>query len=171
MEFWVPVVAALAINPAASPQWRVGPAPSDFPELQAATVINEAGDQIYVWPNHRDDRFQIFAEVHLAPPRSFDDAMPTYSIDDGPLVDVDDIRKEGEARSALTAHSRGNISLWLVWSSPQDTIRKADALHDWLTGKMLVLHFKSQAGTDEDVRFPLGGAGEAIVEAAGVTAE
>jgi hypothetical protein len=171
MRLWVPFVAALVVNPSASPSWRVGPAPSDFPELQAATVINEAGDQLYLWPNHRDDRFQIFAELHLAPPRAFDEAMPSYSIDGGPAVDVEQIRKEGEANFTLTADTRGSVSFWRVWSSADDTIRKDEPLHDWLTGKVLVVRFKTDAGTEEDARFPLGGAAEAIATAAGVTAE
>ena len=171
MDFWIPVVAGLIVNPAADPQWQVGPAPSDFPELQAATVVNEVGDRIYVWPNHRDDRYQIFAEVHLAAPRSFGEAMPVYSIDDGPVVDVEDIRKAGEARSALTAHTRAGVSFWLVWTSPKELIGKDDPFHAWLTGKVLELRYESAAGTAASTAFPLAGAAEAIPEATGVPAE
>jgi hypothetical protein len=171
MRPWVPFVAALVTNPSATPQWQVGPAPSDFPELRAATVTNDAGDQIYVWPNHRDDRFQIFAEVHLAPPHIFGPTLPSYSIDDGPVTDVEEIRKEGEARSALTAHVRNEVSFWLVWSSPQGVIRKDDPLHAWLTGKTLVLRYKANTGAEETASFPLAGAAQAIPQATGVIAE
>ncbi|MBX6321615.1 MAG: hypothetical protein IRY94_07300 [Rhodospirillaceae bacterium] len=172
MRPWIPVLlASLAAAPAQAGEWRVGPAPSDFPELQAAQAANEAGDQIFVWPNHRDDRFQIFAEVHLAPPRRFGETLPTYSIDDGPVTDVEDIRKEGEAHSSLTAHARDAVCFWLLWSSPDAVIRKDDPLHAWLTGATLVLRYKSAVGVEQEARFSLAGAAAAIPEATGVSAE
>jgi hypothetical protein len=151
-------------------EWKVGPAPSDFPDLEAAQVTNEAGDHLYVWAKHRDDLFQVFAEVHLAR-GVFAGAMPAYSIDGGAVVDTEAIRREGETRSALTGHTRENISLWLVWMSPDDVIRRNHPLHGWLTGQELTLSYKAYDGDIETVRFPLTGAAVAIPDAAGVEAE
>jgi hypothetical protein len=168
---WLALAAILMAGPAAAaPSWTVGPAPSDFPELEAASALSAGGDQLFVWANHRDDRFQIFAEVHLAPPRAFGDTLPTYRIDDGAPIDVEQIRQEGEARSALTAHVRDNISFWLVWSSPIGVIAKDAPLHEWLTGKVLTLRYTSAAGVTGTVEFPLDGAAAAIPEATGVEA-
>jgi hypothetical protein len=169
-------VAAAAIATGASPdptqasEWTVGPAPSDFPDLEAAQVTNEAGDLLYVWAKHRDDLFQVFAEVHLARD-VFAGTMPTYTIDGGAVVDTEAIRREGETRSALTGHTRENISIWLVWASPEDVIKEDEPLHEWLTGKELALRYESFDGEVETVRFPLDGAQAAIPDAAGVKAE
>lgn len=162
------VVATLAR--AGASEWTVGPAPSDFPDLEAAQVSNEAGDLLYVWAKHRDDLFQVFAEVHLARD-VFSGDMPIYSIDSGEPIDTEEIRREGETRSALTGHTRENISIWLVWASPEDLIRADEPLHDWLTGKELTLRYEAIDGDIETVRFPLAGADRAIPEAAGVRAE
>jgi hypothetical protein len=161
---------AAVVGTANASQWAVAPAPSDFPDLEAAQVTNDAGDQLYVWAKHRDDLFQVFAEVHLARD-VFAGAMPSYRIDGGTVVDTETIRREGEARSALTGHTRENISIWLVWMSPEDLIRANEPLHDWLTGKELALSYESYDGDIETVRFPLAGADAAIPDAAGVKAE
>jgi hypothetical protein len=161
----------VAVSAAAqASEWTVGPAPSDYPDLEAAQVTNEDGDLLYVWAKHRDDLFQVFAEVHLARD-VFSGAMPAYSIDGGTVIDTEEIRREGETRSALTGHTRENISIWLVWASPEDVIRKDQPLHEWLTGKELALKYESLDGDFATVRFPLNGAGAAIPDAADVTAE
>lgn len=172
MAFRILLAAALTAlaGAAQAAEWTVGAAPSDFPDLEAAQVTNDAGDILYVWAKHRDDLFQVFAEVHLAR-GVFAGAMPAYSIDGGAVVDTEAIRREGETRSALTGHTRENISIWLVWMSPDDVVRRDEPLHAWLTGKELALSYRAFDGDIETARFPLAGAAAAIPDAAGVKAE
>jgi hypothetical protein len=164
------LAAAVTAGAAQAAEWTVGPAPSDFPDLEAAQVTNEAGDTLYVWAKHRDDLFQVFAEVHLAR-GVFAGAMPAYSIDGGTVVDTEAIRREGETRMSLTGHTRENISIWLAWMSADDLIRRDEPLHDWLTGEELALSYRALDGDIETARFPLAGAAAAIPEAVGVKAE
>lgn len=163
----VPTVVAEAAPAGA---WTVGPAPSDFPDLEAAQVTNDAGDTLYIWAKPREDVFQLYAEVHLAR-GVFAGTMPTYSIDGGTVVDTEAIRREGETRMALTGHTRENISIWLAWISPDPVIRREEPLHDWLTGTELSIRYKAIDGDIDTVRFPLAGAAAVIPDAAGVKAE
>ncbi|MEX0697070.1 MAG: hypothetical protein WEB85_14055 [Dongiaceae bacterium] len=165
------VLLTLFATPVAAADWEVGPAPSDYPDLSAATVIGEGGHRLFLWAKHVDGRYQVFAELHLAAGTAFAGAMPTYRIDGGDAVDTDAIRRAGEAEDALWGFVGDAVALWLLWSSDADLARRGDSLWPWLTGRELQVSFAAADGTRRTVAFSLDGSSEAILVAAGLRRE
>lgn len=150
-------------GPAAAEGWTVGPAPSDHPDLMAATVVNEDGHTLYLWELIDEDRRQIYCEMHLAEGMRFGDGMPVYRIDSGAPVDTADIRDAGDARDALWAHVGESVAFWLVWSD-----RAGDAeILPWLRGREVEISFHTADGSKRTTRFSLAGSAEAIRKATG----
>ncbi|MGH6933768.1 MAG: hypothetical protein ACREEE_15200 [Dongiaceae bacterium] len=167
MRVLVIVLAAIcfAASPAFAEDWHVGAAPSDDPEMPAATISNEDGAVLYMWSRHVDNRFQVFAEFHLAEGQSFGDDMPLYWIDGSPPVDTDEIRREGDEAGTVWGHVGDTVALWLVWTSIQDKVLPSDRLHDWFTGQELVISYKDAEGNAHTARFALAGSKPAILAA------
>jgi len=165
------VLLALFTAPAAAADWTIGPAPSDYPDLFAATVIGEGGHRLFLWAKHVDGRYQVFAELHLADGAAFADAMPTYRIDGGTEVDTDAIRRAGEAEGALWGFVGDAVAVWLLWSSDAGVTRRGDSLWPWLTGREAQVSFAAADGPRRTVAFPLDGSSEAILAAAGLRRE
>jgi hypothetical protein len=168
-------VAALALSlmaiPAGAADWAVGPAPSDDPELAAATVMNDDGHVLFLWARHIDSRYQAFAELHLGRGASFGKTMPTYRIDGGDPVDTDAIRQEGDAVGAVWGHVGATAAFWLVWTSIQDAVLPGDQLHRWFEGREIEISYKAADGATRSTRFTLSGAKAAILQATGLKAE
>jgi hypothetical protein len=168
-------VAALVLSliavPARAAEWAVGPAPSDDPELMAATVMNDDGHALFLWGRHGASRYQVFVEMHLGRGASFGTTMPSYRIDGGDAVDTDAIRQEGDAVGALWGHVGQTAAFWLAWTSIQDVVLPGDQLHRWFDGREIEITYKTTDGTAHSTRFTLNGAKAAILQATGLKAE
>ena len=162
------LVLLLLALPAAAAAWTVGPAPSDDPTMQAATVMNDDGHPLFLWARHADQRYQVFAELHLRHGEAFGPAMPTYRIDGGEAVDTDVVRQEGEALGALWGHVGGDTAFWLAWTSIQNSILPSDDFARWLSGKEIEFTYEDAAGTTQTTRFSLAGAAGAVHGATGL---
>lgn len=157
--------------PALAEDWHVGPAPSDDPDMRAATIRNDDGAVLYLWSLHTGGRFQVFAEIHLAKDQSFGDQMPVYRIDDGAEIDTNEIRHEGDDVGAVWGYVGNTAAFWLVWTSIQDKVLMSDRLHEWFTGRELVIDYTDAAGTAQTSRFALSGSKPAILAATDLKAE
>lgn len=154
----------------ASDAWRLGPAPSDNPELMAASVSNDEGHTIYFWTLVGDTAHQVFCELHLAEGQRFGAAMPVYRIDDRAAVDTGAIREAGEARNALWGHVGESAAFWLISTLPvQDAVVDA-ALAPWLDGREVVVTYRGADGAEQTTRFTLAGSDAAIRNAIGLQA-
>lgn len=173
MGFPTSLVAALCLAalPALAQEWHVGPAPSDDPAMPAATIRNDDGAALYLWSLHTDDRYQVFAEIHLPAGQSFGDDMPVYRIDDGAEIDTDQIRHEGDDVGAIWGYVGHTAALWLVWTSIQDTVLPSDRLHDWFTGQELAIDYIDAGGVARTASFVLTGSEYAILAATNLKAE
>jgi len=163
-------LALVPILPAAASEqgWTVAPAPSDHPDLRAATVANADGHRLYVWELIDEESSQIYCEMHLAKGLRFADAMPTYSIDGGAPVDTADIRDAGEAQNALWGHVGESVAFWLL-SPPRGSAGGADdPLAPWLGGREVEISFHTADGHEQTTRFSLDGSAEAIRNATGI---
>ena len=160
--------ALLFALPAAASEWTVTQAPADDASLRAATITNEDGHTLYLWPRHGDGTYQIIAEVHLGDGAGFAGAMPSYRIDDGETVDTDVVRRAGESEGALWGHVGGNVALWRAWSSDDDVIEPTDSFAAWLSGETLRFIYHAANGGIDTTAFPLRGLDEAVSEAIGV---
>ena len=165
------VLLTLFATPVAAADWEVGPAPSDYPDLSAATVIGEGGHRLFLWAKHVDGRYQVFAELHLADGAAFAGTMPIYRIDGGTEVDTDAIRRAGEAEGALWGFVGDAVVVWLLWSSDADVARRGDSLWPWLTGREARVSFAAAGGTRQTVAFSLDGSSAAILAAAAIRRE
>ena len=154
--------------PALAADWIVGPAPSDDPAMMAATVMNEDGHALFLWGREGDQRYQLFAELHLARGEDFGETMPTYRIDGGAPVDTEVIRQEGEALGALWGHVGEDTAFWLAWTSIQNSILPSDNFARWFAGKEIEISYAGPDGTVRTVRFSLAGAAVAIHGATGL---
>jgi len=164
-------VATLALPAAAAAEgWSVGPAPSDSPELKAATVTNADGHTVYLWllSGEQAHERQLFCEMHLADGTAFAGDMPVYRIDDDAAVDTSEIREAGDARSALWAHVGERVAFWLISTMPDTGAATDAALTPWLTGNELAVTFRAADGSEHTTRFTLAGSAEAIRAATGV---
>lgn len=164
------LVLLLAFPAAADEAWRVGPAPSDHPDLKAARVTNEDGHTMYVWLLTRDDSHerQLFGELHLAPGTAFAGTMPVYRIDNAKPVDTAEIRDAGNARDALWGHVGERVAFWLIAPVPAVAAAHRAALEPWLKGQQLTISFRTADGTEQTTRFTLAGSAAAIRDAAGI---
>lgn len=162
--------AMLALPAAAAEGWSVGPAPSDNPELKAATVTNADGHTVYLWLLSGDEAHerQLFCEMHLADGTAFAGDMPVYRIDDAAEVDTADIRDAGDARSALWAHVGERVAFWLISAMPETGAAPDAALTPWLAGNELAVTFRAADGSEHTTRFTLAGSAEAIRTATGI---
>jgi hypothetical protein len=149
-------------------EWSVGPAPSDDPSMTAATVRNEDGHVLYLWSREAEQRYQVFAELHLAAGEVFGAAMPQYRINGGESVDTEAVRQEGEAFGALWGHVGREAAFWMVWTSIQQTILPSDAFADWFTGREIEIAYTAADGTDKTTRFSLAGIAAAVQTATGL---
>jgi len=161
-------ILCLLVTPAAATDWTTGPAPSDDPTMQAATVVNGDGHTLYLWARHADARYQVFAELHLGRGEAFAGTPPTYRIDGGKTIDTKDIGDQGEELGALWAHVGKDAAFWLVWTSIQDSILPSDALHDWFAGKEIEIAYKAADGTSKTTTFSLTGSASALHDATGL---
>jgi hypothetical protein len=157
--------------PALAEDWHVGPAPSDDPEMTAATIRNEEGAVLYLWSLHSSKLYQVFAEFHLPPGQSFGTEMPVYSIDGGAAIDTEAIRREGDDVGTVWGYLGDTATLWLVWTSIQDTVLPSDRLHDWFTGRELTIDYVDSAGARRSARFDLAGSQPAILAATDLKSE
>jgi len=165
------LVATLALPAAAAAEgWSVGPAPSDSPELKAATVTNADGHTVYLWllSGEQAHERQLFCEMHLADGTAFAGDMPVYRIDDDAAVDTSEIREAGDARSALWAHVGERVAFWLISTMPDTGAATDAALTPWLTGNELAVTFRAADGSEHTTRFTLAGSAEAIRAATGI---
>jgi hypothetical protein len=164
-------ILSLMTVSARAAEWTVGPAPSDDPELMAATVTNDDGHLLFLWARHIDSRYQAFAELHLGRGASFGTTMPTYRIDGGDVVDTDAIRQEGDTVGAVWGHVGATAAFWLVWTSIQDAVLPGDQLHRWFDGQEIEISYKADDGATRSTRFTLSGAKAAILQATSLKAE
>lgn len=162
------VLGAAALGPALAEDWAVLPAPSDFAELEAASVADGLGRRLYLWPNHGGGRFAIVAELHLAPGEEFA-AMPRYRIDGGDEVDTEAIRLAGEGESAMWGRAAGGVAFWRVWAGAEPVVAADDPFREWFTGESVRFAIATTAGPVA-ADFPLSGAGLAILAATRVAA-
>lgn len=159
----IALVLAPSLPAAAAEQgWTVAPAPSDHPDLRAATVANADGHRLYVWELVDEERSQIYCEMHLADGLRFADAMPTYRIDGGAAVDTGEIRDAGEAQNALWAHVGESVAFWLLSPLPGAAENAGAPLAPWLDGREVAISFRTADGGERTTRFSLAGAAEAI---------
>jgi hypothetical protein len=165
------LVLSLMTAPARAAEWAVGPAPSDDPELMAATVMNDDGHALFLWARHIDSRYQVFAELHLGRGAAFGTTMPSYRIDGGDVVDTDAIRQEGDAVGAVWGHVGQAAAFWLAWTSIQDVVLPGDQLHRWFEGQEIEISYKAADGSAQSTRFTLSGAKAAILQATGLKAD
>jgi len=162
------LILLLLATPAAAAAWTVGPAPSDDPTMQAATIMNDDGHTLFLWVRHADQRYQVFAEFHLRRGEAFGPAMPTYRIDGGRTTDTRDIRDKGDELGALWAHVGKDAAFWLVWTSIQDAILPSDTLHDWFAGREIEIGYVAADGAAKTTVFPLAGVAAALHGATGL---
>lgn len=164
------LVLLLSLPAAAADGWRVGPAPSDDPELKAARVTNEDGHTLYVWLLTRDDsdERQLFGELHLAAGSAFAGTMPVYRIDGAKAVDTAEIRKAGEAQDALWGHVGERVAFWLIAPVPAVAAAHRAALEPWLSGQSLAIQFRTADGAEQTTHFTLAGSAAAIRDATGI---
>jgi hypothetical protein len=156
---------------AAAEGWSVVPAPSDDEPFDAASVTNDAGDNLIVWSRKVDGHLQVFAELHPAQGVKLAKAMPVYRIDDGAPIDTDEIRARGDSQNAMWGLTNERTSFWLLWESDDHVAKATDALHPWLVGKELHLSVMTNDGSMREMLFPLTGSAAAIGKATGVRAE
>ncbi len=161
------IYLALATQ-AKAEDWYVGPAPSAYADLMAASVSNGEGDRLYVWPNHSEDRFRVMAELHLADGAGIG-GMPRYRIDGGDEIDTETIRAEGERNNAMWGSAGGSVAFWLLWSGASATVTADEPLSAWLTGREIEITYKAANGIEYVTVFPLAGAASAILGVAGLT--
>lgn len=167
------LLAALIALPgmaAAAGTWTVGPAPSDNPDLEAASVTNADGHTVYVWLLTSDAAraSQLFCELHLAEGTEFAGIMPIYRIDDAAVVDTAEIRAAGEAQDALWGHVGERVAFWLIAPVPSDVPAHQGALRSWLDGEALTVTFRTAGGIEQTTRFSLTGSRQAISGATGI---
>ncbi|HUL08891.1 MAG TPA: hypothetical protein VLV76_21355 [Candidatus Acidoferrum sp.] len=153
--------------PALAADWTVGPAPSDDPAMKAAVVMNEQGHALFLWSRQVDQRYQLFAELHLGRGEAFGEKMPTYRIDGGEPVDTDVVRQRGDALGALWGHVGGDTAFWLAWTSIQQVILPSDDFAHWLGGREIEFSYQAPDGTAKTTSFSLAGAAAAIRGATG----
>src|SRR5215813_3004406 len=127
------VLAALAIlflgaGPVNAQDWTIVDAPGVGDQGKAAETSNAAGQTLYIWAKHLQDRSLVFAEVHLDEASSFAGRMPTYRIDGGDAVDTELVRREGEKQGSLWGFVTGKACFWLIWSSNSQTVEAGDHL-------------------------------------------
>ena len=158
----------LSSSAALAAEWTVGPAPSDDPAMQAASVMNEDGHILFLWGREGDHRYQLFAELHLGHGENFGERMPAYSIDGGEPVDTEVVRQEGEALGALWGHVGEDTAFWLAWTSIQKSILPSDSFARWLTGREIEFRYQARDGTSKTTRFSLAGAAKAVQGATGL---
>jgi len=154
-------------SPVFAAEWTVGPAPSDDPSMRAATVMNEDGHALYLWSREIDNRYQLFAELHLGRGQAFGQRMPTYRIDGGEAIDTDVVRQEGDALGSLWGHVGGDTAFWLAWTSIQKSILPSDKFAQWLTGREIEFTYQGHDGNTLSTRFSLAGAAAAVRSATG----
>jgi hypothetical protein len=164
----LPLLLLLLAMPARAGEWSVGPAPSDDPTMEAAVVLNDAGDALFLWSREGEQRTQVFAELHLGRGEKFAGEMPTYRIDGGAPVDTDQVRREGEILGALWGHVGESAAFWLAWTSIGRTILPSDSFAAWLRGREIAIDYKAADGAQHTARFPLAGIGEAVRKATGL---
>ncbi len=168
MKLSIAAVLVLLASGAWAEEWSVLPAPSDFPELEAASIGNAEGDRLYLWPHHGAGIFIVVAELHLA--NAAFAAMPRYRIDGADSVDTEQIRLAGERQSSLWGHSSGAAAFWRVWASHEPSVAADELFHRWFTGRVIEFEFAATDGTRRTASFSLGGAGAAILAATRVEA-
>jgi len=152
----------LASMPAFAADWIVGPAPSDDPAMKAATVMNGEGHALFLWSRQVDQRYQLFAELHLGRGEAFGEKMPTYRVDGGEPVDTEVVRQQGDALGALWGHVGGDTAFWLAWTSIQQSILPSDSFARWLDGREIEFSYQAPDGTGRTTRFPLSGLAAAV---------
>jgi len=155
-------------RPAWADEWSVGEAPGGDEPGKAATTTNADGETLYIWAKHLEDRSLIFAELHLSEGDEFAGRMPSYRIDDGPLIDTEMVRREGEKQGSLWGFVAGRASFWLLWSSNSPTVDATDHLAKWMEGKALRVTYQDSDGSQRIATFDLDGARSAIETATGV---
>ena len=74
----------------------------------AATSTNSDGHKLYIWRVEEPGYSEAYIGFHLGKSLRFSDAMPTYQIDEGEIVDTGIIRKLGNYR-CLTPKLRCQI--------------------------------------------------------------
>lgn len=165
------LAVSLAPALASAEGWSVIPAPSDDEPFDAASVTNDAGDNLIVWSRNVDGHVQVFAELHPAQGVTLAKAMPVYRIDDGTPIDTDDIRARGDSNNAMWGLTNERTSFWLLLDSTSPVVKATDALHPWLVGQELHLTVMTRDGSMREMLFPLTGSAAAIRKATGVHAE
>ena len=167
------LLLAVSVAPAqaSAEGWSVVPAPSDDEPFDAASVTNEAGDNLIVWSRKVDGHVQVFAELHPAEGVKLAKAMPVYRIDDGAPIDTDEIRARGDAQNAMWALTSERTSFWLLWDSDTEVAKTSDAFHPWFVGRELHLSVMTNDGSMREMLFPLKGSAAAIRKATGVRPE
>lgn len=167
---FVAAMLALPGAAAAAEDWRVGPAPSDHPELKAATVTNDDGHTVYLWllTGEQAHERQVFCEMHLADGVAFAGEMPVYRIDDAAAVDTAEIRDAGEAQDALWGHVGERVAFWLISATPDAAAVPDASLRPWLAGNELAVTFRAADGSEQTTRFTLAGSAAAIRGATGM---
>jgi hypothetical protein len=166
------LLLAISLTPAhAAEGWSVIPAPSDDEPFDAASVTNDAGDNLIVWSRNVEGHVQVFAELHPAKGVTLAKAMPVYRIDDGTPIDTDEIRVRGDSNNAMWGLTNERTSFWLLWDSTSSVVKATDTLHPWLVGQELHLTVMTHDGSMREMLFPLTGSAAAIQKATGVRAE
>jgi len=169
-------IAALALllmvaaAPAAAEDWFVARAPSDTPDLLAASTVNADGHRLYVWPFQDRERRLVMIELHLADGLALA-AMPRYRIDDGAEVNTDIIRQEGERANAMWGNASGGVAFWKAWSGSEPLVPESHPFRQWYTGDNVAFTLPLADGSERTTVFPLTGAAAAILAATAVGPE
>jgi hypothetical protein len=171
--FLLLAAAALSLGVSAGPAaqaddapngWEIVPAPTDGPPFPAASVVSEDGYRLYLWSREDERGRQVFAELHAPDDARFIGRMPTWRIDEEPVVDADEIRAAGESMNMLWGFTGERVSVWMIWLGEGD-VPADDPVHDWFSGETLAVTIRMANGEDRRIEFPLAGAGAAIEEA------
>ena len=168
----VALLLAASFTPAmAAEGWTVVAAPTDDEPFDAASVTNDAGDNLIVWSRSVDGHVQVFAELHPAEGVTLAKAMPVYRIDDGTPIDTDDIRIKGDSLNAMWGLTTERTSFWLLLDSSKPVVTPSDGLHAWFVGQKLYLTVMTHDGSMREMLFPLTGSAAAIHKATGIRTE
>ena len=151
--------------PASQPtEWEIVPAPTDGTPFPSASVLSEDGFRLYLWSRSDERGRQVFAELHAAEDTRFIGRMPTYVIDDEPMVDTADVSEAGDALGLLWGFTADYVSIWMIWLGQGD-IPASDPAFDWFDAETLDVTIRMANGEDRTIRFPMAGARSVIEEA------
>ncbi len=152
------------VSSAHAESWQVVRAAPNTGTKWVATVKNSAGDRLSIWRKINGFNYEAYAKLELAK-HEFDDTMPLYRIDNGPVEDTLVIKLAGQNLDLEWGHVSGRVAQWRVWSSTEPELRKDDSLRPWLTGRKITITYTDASGKRRKTSFSLKGSAKAIKKA------